>query len=121
MMLYHFVLALLLAVVIMPKSPSSLNELNKKIVKKYEKQPSYIVKMDDQLFKLDDDKKRLINARWIDDLEVVEPASLPAGFAEEEDLVFLVKLKERKEDNFRVALQVRSIELQALEAYNTTD
>lgn len=121
MMLYHFVLALLLAVVIMPKSPSSLNELNEKIVKKYEKQPTYIVKMDGQLFKLDHDKKRLINARWIDDLKVVKPATLPQGFAEEDDLVFLVKLKERKEDNFRVALRVRSMELQALEAYNTSD
>jgi hypothetical protein len=77
--------------------------------------------MDDQYFQLDSDKKRLINARWIDDLEIVEPTSLPAGFAGEDDLVFLVKLKERKEDDFRVALRVRSIELQALEAYNTTD
>lgn len=115
MMIYHFVLALLLAVLVMPKSPPSLNELNDKIVKKWDKEPTYIVEMDGELFELDPDKRRLINSRWIDKLEMVESSLLPDMEETEEDLIFMVQLKKRKEDDFRIALEVRSMELQALE------
>jgi hypothetical protein len=120
MTVYHFVIALVLAVTIVPKSPATLNDLNNKIVRKHDIQPIYILKMDEQHFKLDQDEKRLISSKWIEEMDIVEPGSLPEDFVQEDDLVFLVKLKKRKEDKFRLALQDESLELKHLEASNIT-
>ncbi len=120
MTVYHFVIALVLAVTIVPKSPATLNDLNNKIVRKHDIQPIYILKMDEQHFKLDQDEKRLISSKWIEEMDIVEPGFLLKDFVQEDDLVFLVKLKNRKEDKFRLALQDESLELKHLEASNIT-
>jgi len=120
MTLYHFVIALALAAIIVPKSPATLYGLNKKIVRKHDVQPTYILEMDEQHYKLDQDEKRLISSKWIDQMDIAEPGSLPEGLVKEDEMVFLVKLKKRKEKRFRYALMDENMELKNLEASNTT-
>ena len=105
MLIYHFLLALIMAVIVMPKSPSSLDELSSKVYAEYHQDPTYILRIDGTTYTLDKESHRLINARWIDDLELISPDVLPDNESVEGELIFRLHFKKRKKDNLRKVLR----------------
>lgn len=108
MLIYHFLLALIMAVIVMPKAPASLDELSHRIVKEYQQEPTYIVHMDGHTYTLDPSSARMINARWIDELELVKPEVLPENEAVDGELIFRLHFKKSKKENLRIILQQRN-------------
>lgn len=114
MLIYHFLLALIMAVIVMPKTPASLDELTHRIVEEYQQEPTYIVHLDGTTYALNPSSARMINARWIDELELVKPEVLPENEPVEGELIFRLHFKERKKENLRIVLQQNStVELPA--------
>ncbi|WPP49073.1 hypothetical protein [Catalinimonas niigatensis] len=109
-MIYHFLIALIVAVIIMPKSGANLNELNKKLTEKFKSEPTYLMEVGGKQYELDYNEREIIEARWIDKVELYKSPYLPKGY-EASSAVVMVSLKKRKLDEFWEVIEENHIQL----------
>lgn len=109
-MIYHFLIALIVAVIIMPKSGANLNELNKKLTEKFKSEPTYVMEVEGKQYELDYNEREIIEARWIDKVELFKAPYLPKGY-ESSSAVVMVSLKKRKLDEFWEVIEENHIQL----------
>lgn len=98
-MIYHFLIALIVAVIVIPKPGANLNELNRRLTKKLKSEPTYVMELEGKQYELDYNEREMIEARWIDKVELYKAPYLPKGY-ETSSAVVLVSLKKRKLDEF---------------------
>lgn len=110
-MIYHFLIALIVAVIIMPKSGASLNELNTRLTKKLKAEPTYVMELEGRQYELDYQEREIIDPRWIDKVELYKAPRLPKGYASTASAVVMVSLKKRKVDEFWEAIEEKQIQL----------
>jgi len=111
-MIYHFLIALVLAVVVMPKSAGDLNKLNQKLSKKLDAEPTYMMDVEGKQYELSFNEREIIESRWIDKVELYKATNLEEEYVGgKSNVVVMVSLKQRKLDDFFKAIEERDIQL----------
>ncbi len=111
-MIYHFLIALVVAVIVMPKSGADLNELNTRLTRKFKSEPTYIMQVEGKQYELDYNEREIIEPRWIDKVELFKAPNLPKGYeASTTPAVVMVSLKKRKLDDFWEVIEEKHIQL----------
>lgn len=108
-MIYHFLLALILAVVVMPKSGADLNELNAELTKKLKAEPTYLMELDGKQYQLDYQERAIIDPRWIDKVEFYNTSRFKDKM--HSSAVVMISLKKRKVDDFWQVVEEKHIHL----------
>ncbi|MDF9798603.1 hypothetical protein OKW21_003866 [Catalinimonas alkaloidigena] len=110
-MIYHFLIALVVAVIIMPKSGADLNELNTRLTKKLKAEPTYLMEIEGRQYELDYQERSIIDPRWIDKIELFKAPRLPEAYKASASVVVMVSLKKRKVDEFWEVIEAKQIQL----------
>jgi hypothetical protein len=111
-MIYHFLIALIVAVIIMPKAGANLNELNRRLTKKLKAEPTYVMEVEGKQYELDYNEREIIEPRWIDKVELFKAPHLPKGYEQyTTSTVVMVSLKKRKLDEFWEVIEENHIQL----------
>ncbi len=111
-MIHHFLIALLLAIVLVPRALPSLNEIDHKLVREYKAQPVYLLQLDEKQYELDYRERDMINPRWIDELKLYTEKDMPPMYVEKYQApLVLISLKKRKVDDLKETLQRFNVSL----------
>lgn len=110
-MIYHFLIALVVAVIIMPKSGADLNELNTRLTKKLKSEPTYLMELEGKQYELDYQERAVIDPRWIDKVELYKGSRIPEAYKSKGATVVMVSLKKRKVDEFWEMIEAKHIQL----------
>lgn len=110
-MIYHFLIALVVAVIIMPKSGADLNELNTRLTKKLKSEPTYLMELEGKQYELDYQERAVIDPRWIDKVELYKGSRIPEAYKSKGAAVVMVLLKKRKVDEFWEVIEEKHIQL----------
>lgn len=111
-MIYHFLLALILSVIIMPKTAMSLNELNEVLTEKLNEEPLFVMELQGKSLKLDQAKREIIKTRWIDKVELLRtPCLKDSNHVSTPKTMVKVFLKKRKVDDFWEVVEQENMHL----------
>jgi hypothetical protein len=111
-MIHHFFIALLLAILLVPKDLPDLNEINRRLMKEYKTQPTYVLKLEKHRYELNYDERAIIDPRWIDEVELYTKKEMPAIYAGTyQPPLVLISLKSRKVDDLKRVLNRRDVQL----------